>query len=101
MHFRQFATDAIYGTGGVAVALLLYFDGRITTSVANLGSQLERVETRMEAEMDKSETKMGARFEKVDARFEKIDARFEKFEAKMDAGFDKVLDKPNGRRWFW
>ena len=59
MHFRQIATDAIYGAVGLTTAAMLYFEGRITAVDAKAEARAEKIEAALKELSEKVHSKRG------------------------------------------
>jgi hypothetical protein len=85
-------TDVILGAAGIAVAAVLYFEGRVLASVENLQNSIADL---------KSDTK--SNFTEVKFELKELTSELKSDMARVETKVDKVLEMINsdkrGRRW--
>ena len=90
IHYRKIAADAIYGGVAFVAAVSLFFEGRISTSVAEVKSNMKDFKSDMKSDMKdlKSDMKDMKRELKSDI-------------SRVETKLDKVLEKLNSKRGWW
>ena len=64
IHYRKIAADAIYGGVAFVAAVSLFFEGRISTAVAEVKSDMKDFKSEVKSDISRVETKLDKVLEK-------------------------------------